>query len=114
MKELVGLGRDSTSKKGFLLMSASRFSSCTLTLTSEPRPGHFTLTCGTMSYTIEFRPETDVMLGDLLRRLSSVLVGGRDSSAKLPSDELLQTLGTRLWRVLLSTTAPIDMREALE
>jgi tetratricopeptide (TPR) repeat protein len=85
----------------------------TLTLTTEQRPGRFTLTWDTGSYSLEFRPETDVTLGDLLRRLQPVLAGGRDSSEKLAPAELLQVVGTQLWQALFPATAPVDKREAL-
>ena len=57
-----------------------------LTLTAEDRPGRFTVANGSISYPIEFRPETDVVLGDLLRRLRPVLVGGSDPSGSNPVD----------------------------
>jgi tetratricopeptide (TPR) repeat protein len=88
-------------------------SSLNLTLASEQRPGRFTLTWGDIRYSIEFHPETDVTLGDLLRRLRPVLVGGYDPSAKLPAYELLHAVGTRLWQALLPNTAPTNEREVL-
>ncbi len=84
-----------------------------LVLTAEDRPGRFTLTSGTISYPIEFRPETDVVLGDLLRRLRPVLVGGSDPSRQLAPLALLCEIGTRLWQALLPGTAPADLHETL-
>jgi tetratricopeptide (TPR) repeat protein len=89
-------------------------SSLTLTLIPEQRPGRFILTYGSVSYPIEFRPDTDVTLGDLLRRLHPVLAGGRDWSKKHNPIELLQAVGTRLWKALLPDTTPTDKREPLE
>lgn len=88
-------------------------SSLTLTLTPEQRPGRFVLTCDSVSYPIAFRPETDVILGDLLRRLHPVLSGGRDLSKKYTSVELLQAVGTRLWQELLPETASAEKRGVL-
>src|SRR2546430_779213 len=84
-----------------------------LTLTAGERPGRFTVANGAISYSIEFRPETDVVLGDLLRRLRSVLVGGSDPSGQLAPLALLREIGTRLWQALLPGTAPADLRETL-
>src|SRR6266571_2447676 len=84
-----------------------------LVLTSADRPGRFMLTSGTISYPIEFRPETDVVLGELLRRLRLVLVGGSDPSGQLAPLALLREIGTRLWQALLPGTAPSDLRETL-
>ncbi len=76
-------------------------------------PGHFTLTCGSVMYPIEFRPEMDVTLGDLLRRLRPILVGGSDPSEQLTPLALLREIGIRLWRALLPDTAPSGMCEVL-
>jgi len=84
-----------------------------LTLTAGDRPGRFTVANGSISYPIEFRPETDVVLGDLLRRLRPVLVGGSDPSGQLAPLALLREIGTRLWQALLPGTAPADLRETL-
>src|SRR5712691_7970749 len=84
-----------------------------LTLTAGDRPGRFTVANGAISYPIEFRPETDVVLGDLLRRLRPVLVGGSDPSGQLAPLALLREIGTRLWQALLPGTAPADLRETL-
>ena len=55
--------------------------SFTLDLTPDAeRPGRFLLTCGQIRYPIELRPETDVALGELLRRLPQALAGGSGSS----------------------------------
>ncbi len=66
------------------------------------------LTSGNVSYPIDFRPETDVSMGDLLRRLPPVLVGGKDPSGQLEPLDLLFEIGTRLWQALLTDTAPPD------
>src|SRR6266571_2485940 len=84
-----------------------------LTLTAGDRPGRFMVANGAISYPIEFRPETDVVLGDLLRRLRPVLVGGSDPSGQLAPLALLREIGTRLWQALLPGTAPADLRETL-
>src|SRR5437764_14067947 len=84
-----------------------------LTLTEEDRPGRFTVANGAISYQIEFRPETDVVLGDLLRRLRPVLVGGSDPSRQLAPLALLREIGTRLWQELMPDTAPAELRETL-
>src|SRR5436190_22169404 len=84
-----------------------------LTLTGEDRPGRFTVANGAISYPIEFRPETDVVLGDLLRRLRPVLVGGGDPSGKLVPLALLREIGTRLWHALLPGAAPEGLHETL-
>src|SRR5437868_14005680 len=84
-----------------------------LTLTAEDRPGRFTVANGSISYSIEFRPETDVVLGDLLRRLRPVLVGGSDPPGHLAPLPLLRELGTRLWQPLLQGPAPAHLHEAL-
>jgi len=84
-----------------------------LTLTAGDRPGRFTVANGSISYPIEFRPETDVVLGELLRRLRLVLVGGSDPSGQLAPLALLREIGTRLWQALLPGTAPADLRETL-
>jgi CHAT domain len=72
------------------------------------------LTSGNVSYPLDFRPETDVTLGDLLRRLPPILVGGKDPSGQLEPLDLLREIGTRLWQELLHETAPADARLALE
>ena len=82
-------------------------------LTAEQRPGRYVLTSGNVSYAIDFRPETDVTLGDLLRRLPPVLVGGKDPSGKFDPLDLLREIGTRLWKELLPETAPAETREEL-
>src|SRR5947209_19771093 len=84
-----------------------------LVLAAEDRPGRFMLTSRTISYPIEFRPETDVVLGDLLRRLRPVLVGGSDPSGQLAPLALLREIGTRLWQALLPGAAPADLHETL-
>jgi hypothetical protein len=81
-----------------------------LVLTAEQRPGCFTLTSGNMSYPIDFRPETDVSLGDLLHRLPPVLVGGKDPSSQLEPLDLLFEIGTRLWQALFPDTADPEAR----
>ncbi len=68
------------------------------------------LTSGNVSYPIDFRPETDVSMGDLLRRLPPVLVGGKDPSGQLEPLDLLFEIGTRLWQALLTDTAPPEAR----
>src|SRR5689334_2161016 len=85
----------------------------TLTLTPGARVGTFELTCAAISYSIELRPETDVALGDFLRRLPPVLVGGDDPSSQLGPVDLLRAVGTRLWRTLVSDQAPTEARDAL-
>src|SRR6266568_2614144 len=84
-----------------------------LTLTAGDRPGRFTVANGSISYRIEFRPETDVVLGDLLRRLRPILVGGSDPSGQLAPLALLREIGTRLWQALLPGSAPADLRGTL-
>ncbi len=84
-----------------------------LVLTAEERPGRFMLTSGNVSYPIDFRPETDVTLGDLLRRLPPILVGGKDPSGQLEPLDLLREIGTRLWQALLPDTAPPEARHEL-
>ena len=79
-----------------------------LVLTAEQRTGRYLLTCGKVSYPIEFRPETDVSLGDLLRRLPPILVGGQDPSDQLEPLDLLREIGTRLWQALLPDSAPSE------
>src|SRR5262249_39544836 len=86
----------------------------TLTLSDGSRPGLYLLTCAATTYSIEFRPETDVVLRDLLRRLPPVLVGGADPSGQLGPVELLRAVGTRLWRTLLFDGVPPDARRAIE
>jgi hypothetical protein len=81
-----------------------------LILTPEQRPGRFMLTSGNVSYPIDFRPETDVSLGDLLRRLPTILVGDEDPSGQLEPLDLLREIGTRLWQALLPDTAPPEVR----
>lgn len=88
-------------------------SSLDLILTEETRPGHFNLACGEVSYVIEFRPDTDVTLGDLLRRLRPVLVGRLDPARQLGPAALLQAVGVRLWQALLPEAAPLEKREKL-
>jgi hypothetical protein len=89
-------------------------SSLTLILAPEQLPGRFILTWESINYSITFRPETDVMLGDLLRRLRPVFAGGRDLSGKQMPIELLHTVGVRLWKALLPDSAPTEQREVLE
>ncbi|HEU4322911.1 MAG TPA: tetratricopeptide repeat protein [Roseiflexaceae bacterium] len=84
-----------------------------LTLTAATRPGQWQLTLGATSYPIMLRPEQDVGLGDLLRRLPAVLVGGRDSARQLAPDELLRAVGVRLWEALCPADAPAEARAAL-
>src|SRR5262249_54890696 len=69
-------------------------------------------TCGTISYPIELRPETDVALGELLRRLPPVLAGGEDPAGQLSPDALLQKVGVCLWQALIPDTAR-DQRAGL-
>jgi hypothetical protein len=59
-----------------------------------------------VSNPIDFRPESEVSLGDLLRSLPPILAGGKDPSDQLESLDLLFEIGTRLWQALLSDTAP--------
>ena len=68
------------------------------------------LTSGNMSYPIDFRPETDVSLGDLLRRLPTILVGDEDPSGQLEPLHLLREIGTRLWKAMFPETAPPEAR----
>jgi tetratricopeptide (TPR) repeat protein len=88
-------------------------SSLRLTLAAQDRPGRFTLSSGLAHYSFEFRPETDVTLSDLVRRLHPILIGGHDPSGNLSPFTLFREIGTRLWRALLPDTAPVEMREAL-
>ena len=84
-----------------------------LILTTDTHPGRYIVTYGTQRYPIEFRPETDVALGDALHRLPQILVGGTDSAKQLGPTELLHTVGTRLWHVLLPNGAPAAVRTSL-
>ncbi len=84
-----------------------------LVLTAEERPGRFMLTSGNVSFPIDFRPEMDGTLGDLLRRVRTVLVGGSDPSGQLAPLALLREIGTRLWQSLLPDTAPPEARDEL-
>src|SRR5262245_212915 len=84
-----------------------------LILAPGARSGTYLVTSDDSSYHIEFRPETDVVLGDLLRRLPAVLVGQPDPSHLLVPTELLHAIGTRLWQAILPDTAPSDARDQL-
>src|SRR3712207_5175470 len=84
-----------------------------LALTPSDRPGRFIVTCGSVSYPIEFRPELDVALGDLLRRLQPVLVGGADPAQQLDPITLLRGVGTRLWQAIIPDAVPAPNRDAL-
>lgn len=44
-----------------MIFSSSRI----LALTAEARPGRYTLTWDMITYSLEFRPETDVIMGSL-------------------------------------------------
>ena len=77
-----------------------------LVLTAKQLPGRYTLTSGNVNYPIDFRPETDVFLSDLLRRLPTILVGEKDPSAQLEPLDFLIEIGTRLWQALLPSAAP--------
>src|SRR5438105_4590078 len=84
-----------------------------LSLTAQDQPGRYTLASGSTSYPLEFRPDTDVTLGDLLRRLPRVLVGDEDPAKQLAPILLLHEIGTRLWKALLPDTAPLEARDGL-
>lgn len=84
-----------------------------LTLVQDSVPGRFQLRCGAIEYMIEFLPEGDIALSDLLRRVRPVLVGGADPAGRLDPLVLLREVGTRLWRVLVPDSAPSTDGNAL-
>src|SRR5258708_27816510 len=88
-------------REGLPMTSAIPSTTFTLAITPERRRGHYKLGWGMGSHSIVWHPETDVMLGDLLRRLRPVLVGGQDMSSQLLPNDLLHTLGIYLSQALL-------------
>jgi hypothetical protein len=84
-----------------------------LSISSGVRAGLFNVSCGSIAYTVVFRPNMDVSLGDLLRHLQPVLVGGADPPDKLNPPTLLREVGERLWRALMPEHALGEQRVTL-
>ena len=85
----------------------------TLTITPEARPGRYRVAWDAGAYEIDFRPETDVSLGDLLRRLPAALVGLPDSAGQFTPVELVDAVGAALWHALLPVDGPVAAVTAL-
>jgi tetratricopeptide (TPR) repeat protein len=80
----------------------------------DQRTGQYTLSFDSSQYPVRLQPEASITFSEWLRRLRPVLIGGRDPAADIdPQEDLLQSVGTWLWKALLSESAPAQEREGL-
>src|SRR5947209_2805219 len=75
----------------------------TIVLTPEDHSGRFRLNVGTVTYSIEFHPETDGELSHLLHSLHQAYTQQEETVVQ---SSLMREIGAKLWRVLMPETAP--------